>query len=282
MGDILDNILENFKVYLKSSSDISFVDFIDVFLVALCIYFFLNWTKNTRSWSLIKGIFILLALWFVFSAFGFATLAWILSNVFKVGGWVAAIVLFQPELRKALEELGKGKFISADTSETSHINTEIVNALKIMANDSVGALVCIEQSVALGDYEKTGIILDAKISSQLLVSIFYDKNPLHDGAVIFRKNRVAAAGCILPVTSMEIGKELGTRHRAAVGLSEFTDAIIIVVSEETGGVSMARNGRLTRNVHFDDIFDILQRTSHDEDINGIKNSLLSKLKGEEK
>ncbi|MCI8804847.1 MAG: TIGR00159 family protein [Clostridiales bacterium] len=228
-------------------------DIIDILLVALLIYVVMIWIKETRAWSLFKGIVVI----FIISIFSyqlhFYTVSWIIEKTLSVG-IIALIVLFQPEFRKGLEQIGKGNIVTNifNNDEEGKILQktvkEVVTAAYKMAKVRTGALILLEQDVPLGDLEMTGIPIDAIVSSQLLINIFENKTPLHDGAVIIRNNRVAAATCILPLTQTEIGLDLGTRHRAAVGASEESDAYIIVVSEETGGVSVAHGGKLYRGL----------------------------------
>lgn len=236
---------------------IGIFDVLDILLVAYIIYKIIFWIKETRAWALFKGILVI----FVFAAVSFClklnTILWILSKTISVG-IIAVIVVFQPEMRKALEQLGKGKFFSyftkiglspEDEKETSKTVEEVVKAAEKMAAVKTGALVLMEQEVPLGDLERTGIPIDSIVSSQLLINIFEHNTPLHDGAVIIRSNRVAAATCFLPLTeSNDISMELGTRHRAAIGASEVSDAMVVVVSEETGAISLAKGGVLYRNI----------------------------------
>jgi diadenylate cyclase len=217
---------------------------------------------------IVKGIVVLLVFTSIASLFQFDTILWLLSNSLAFG-ITAVIIIFQPELRRALEELGRKNIVSSFLSFDNAIEedgfsektiNEIVRAIVEMSKVKTGALIVIEQAVALGDYERTGISLDALISSQLLVNIFEHNTPLHDGAIIVRGNRIVSATCYLPLTdSLELGKELGTRHRAAVGISEVSDSYTIVVSEETGGISLAHERKLIRNLTGDDIKDILMR-----------------------
>ncbi len=185
-------------------------------------------------------------------------------------GLMAIIILFQPELRKALEQLGKGKIVSPFSLDHQVVKAseatilEIIKAATSLAKAKTGALVLIEQDVALGDHENTGIPIDAVVTSQLLINIFENKTPLHDGAVIIRNNRIAAATCILPLTEDEIGRELGTRHRAAVGASEVSDAFVLVVSEETGTISIAKGGKLFRNLTGADVKKMLTQNYEPE------------------
>ena len=211
------------------------------------------------------------------------TILWILSNTISVG-IIAVIVVFQPELRKALEQLGKGKFFfyftrgtdETDDKATQRTVDEIVKAADKMGSVKTGALILIEQEVPLGDLERTGIPIDAIVSSQLLINIFEHNTPLHDGAVIVRRNRVAAATCFLPLTdSNEISMELGTRHRAAIGASEVSDAYVIVVSEETGAISLARGGVLYRNLTPEQLRNMISQSRKD----GGKKTLATIWKG---
>ncbi len=261
MTDFFENILIDMNLSSWSISSISISDFIDILIVAVLIYKIMVWIKETRAWSLFKGIVVILLISIAAYILRLHTILWVMQNTLGVG-LIAIIVLFQPELRKALEQLGKGKIVSpfsaVDHRRISHRSIEeIVNAVGIMAAHRTGALILIEQDVALGDHETTGIVLDAVVTSQLLVNIFTNKTPLHDGAVIIRDNRVAAATCILPLTELEIGHEYGTRHRAAVGASEVSDAIVIVVSEETGNISIARGGKLQKGITKVDLRKIL-------------------------
>lgn len=241
-----------------SIPNIRITDVIDIILVAVVIYIIIAWIRETRAWSLFKGIIVVVVVCLLSYQFHFYTVSWIIEKTLSVG-IIAIIVLFQPEFRKGLEQLGKGQIVSNifvnDDDEKLSIRTveEVITACYKMAAVRTGALILLEQNVALGDLEETGIEIDAAVSSQLLINIFENKTPLHDGAVIIRNNRVAAATCIMPLTQSEIGLDLGTRHRAAVGASEVSDAYVIVVSEETGAVSVAHDGRLYRNVSEDKI-----------------------------
>ena len=241
---------------------IRITDIIDIIIVAVLIYIIIAWIKETRAWSLFKGIVVIIILCLLSYQFHFYTVSWIIDRTLSVG-IIALIVLFQPEFRKGLEQLGKGRIVSNifvnEDDEKLSLRTieEVITACYKMAAVKTGALILLEKNVALGDLEETGIEIDAVVSSQLLINIFENKTPLHDGAVLIRNNRVAAATCIMPLTQSEIGLDLGTRHRAAVGASEVSDAYVIVVSEETGAVSVAYNGRLYRNVNEDKIRSML-------------------------
>ena len=257
--------LEQFKsviekyLYRFSISTIGISDIVEIIIISAIVYQMIKWLQLTRAWTLFKGIIVLLLFALVAVIFQFNTISWLLSNSLSVG-IMAAVVIFQPELRRALEELGRKnlfrnfifsseEYEGKEASMTEKTITEIVKASFEMGKVKTGALIVIEQKVALGEYERTGITVDGLLSSQLLINIFEHNTPLHDGAVIVRGNRIVSATCYLPLSdSMEIGKELGTRHRAAVGISEVSDSITVIVSEETGAVSVARDGKLYRDL----------------------------------
>lgn len=254
--ETISSIFDSLRLTEFTKPSLGISDVLDILIVAYIIYKIIFWIKETRAWVLFKGILVIFALAAVATLLKLNTIIWILSNTISVG-IIALIVVFQPELRKALEQLGKGQFISyftkgiepEDDKANARMVDEIVKAAGKMGAVKTGALILIEQEVPLGDLERTGIPIDAIISSQLLINIFEHNTPLHDGAVIVRRNRVAAATCFLPLTdSNEVSMELGTRHRAAIGASEVSDAYVIVVSEETGAISMARGGVLYRNL----------------------------------
>lgn len=243
-------------------------DVVDILVVAYLIYLVMIWIKDTRTWTLFKGVVIVLAVAIIAYIFQLHTLWFVISKTITVGAF-AIIVVFQPELRRALEQIGQGKLFESilNTSEEADdaLSNEsiegIAKACMHMAKFKTGALIVIEQDTKLGDVERTGIKIDAVISSQLLINIFEKNTPLHDGAVIIKNNRVAAATCFLPLSdSMEISKDLGTRHRAAIGITEGTDALVLVVSEETGIVSSVRNGKIKRGLDAEIIKKILLAT----------------------
>ena len=232
-------------------------DIAEIIIIAVLIYNILVWFKQTRAWNLLKGIIVVIVFVLIAAMFQMNTILWIAGKTINVAV-IAIIIVFQPELRRALEQLGQKNFITtlfsfesqkAQERFSERVANEIVKATYEMAKVKTGALIVIEQDVALGEYERTGIALDSMISSQLLINIFEHNTPLHDGAILVRGDRVVSATCYLPLSdNMELSKELGTRHRAAVGVSESTDSFTIVVSEETGGISVAQGGRLRRNV----------------------------------
>lgn len=237
---------------------ITVTDIIEIIILSYLLYHVMLWIKNTRAWTLFKGVAVLMAFMGVAAFFRLNTLLWIFRNMINVG-ILAVIILFQPELRRALDELGRKNIISDvlirdDKSDRKgRVNDqtiqELVSAAMYMSKNKTGALIVIEQDVALGEYESTGIKIDAAISNQLITNIFEHNTPLHDGAVIIRDNRVVAATCYLPLTGRtDLNKDLGTRHRAAVGISEVSDSMTVVVSEENGTISVARAGILYRNL----------------------------------
>jgi diadenylate cyclase len=228
------------------------VNFIDIALVWYVFYKLLVVIKGTKAVQLVKGIFVIFGVRIISTVFGLNTLEWLMEQV-MTWGVLAILIIFQPELRRALEHLGRGKLFSRsvvqEEDERVRRVEEIVKATAYMAKRRIGALISIERQTGLNDYIETGIELNSYISSELLINIFIPNTPLHDGAVILKDNTVAAAACYLPLSeSPFISKELGTRHRAAIGISEVTDSITIVISEETGGVSITKNGELHREL----------------------------------
>ncbi|MDR1150185.1 MAG: diadenylate cyclase CdaA [Clostridiales bacterium] len=228
-------------------------DFLDILVVSFLIYKIMLWIKDTRAWILFKGLITILIIFLLSSYFNLSTLYFLISKTFSVGV-IAIIVLFQPEIRKALEQIGKQKFINAFNSDNKNKNIshksilEIIKALKHMSERKTGSLIVLTREIPLGDFEQTGIILDSVISHELLINIFEDKTPLHDGAVIINNNKIKSASCILPLSQNIFKHELGTRHRAAIGLSEVSDSYVFIVSEESGEISLARNGKLIKNL----------------------------------
>lgn len=237
--------------------NIRFTDILEVLIIAFLLYHVMIWIKNTKAWMLLRGITVLGVFILVATVLQMHTILFIARNTVTVMA-TAAIVVFQPELRRALEKLGEkglvSNFVFFDTSkERARFSQEtidsIVEACYSMGRVKTGALIVVEQAIHLTEYESTGIHMDCIVSMQVLVNIFEHNTPLHDGAVIVRGDRIVSATCYLPLSdNMGLSKDLGTRHRAAVGMSEVSDALIIVVSEETGAVSMAQGGRLKRRV----------------------------------
>ena len=257
---MLSRIVEFIEKYLywMSFPKIGFTDIVEIVIITVLLYQIFKWVKKTRAWALFKGFVVILIAMIIAAIFQLNTILWIFSKMFNVG-IIALIIVFQPELRNALEQLGRKNIFTnmftlddqRDKQERFSQRTlnEITKATFEMAKYKTGALIVIEQEVALGEYERTGIPIDAAVSSQLLVNIFEKNTPLHDGAIIIRNDRIIAATCYLPLsTNMEINKELGTRHRAAIGVSEVSDSMTIVVSEETGKVSLVIGGEIYRDV----------------------------------
>ena len=242
---------------VRTIADFNFSNFIEILILAILVYYVLLWVKQTRGWTLLKGIVVLAVFVGIVYLLEFNTLIYIVNHGINIAV-IAAIVIFQPELRKALEQIGERNFASflfaqgtkADEGRFSdRTANEIVRATYEMAKVRTGALIVLEQEVTLKEYERTGILLDSLVSSQLLINIFEHNTPLHDGAVLIRGDRITAATCYLPLSdNMSLSKELGTRHRAGVGISEATDSLTIIVSEETGSVSVAYKGELLRCV----------------------------------
>lgn len=255
--------MNNFTKFIDSIGsirweNIEWTDIAEIIILAVLIYHILLWIKTTRAWSLMKGFVVIFAFLLVAVFTEMDTILWLASNIFDIG-IIALVIVFQPELRKALEQLGQKNIIAdilaMDTSkeekETFSDRTvdAIVKACVEMSKVKTGALIVIENNVPLGEYERTGITLDAQVSSQLLLNIFEHNTPLHDGAIIVRGNRVISATCYLPLSdNMTLSKELGTRHRAAVGISEVSDAMTVVVSEETGAISITQYSEIKRHV----------------------------------
>lgn len=239
------------------------VDFIDVLVVGYVIYTLLTLIKGTKAVQLLKGIFVIIIARIATTILGLETLGWLLQQVID-WGFLAIIIIFQPEIRRALEQIGRGKIFQRAINQVEDLENRQVGAVKkavsYMAKRRIGALISIEKETGLNEYIETGIQLDANLSSEILINIFIPNTPLHDGAVIMQKDKIAAAACYLPLSeSAFVSKELGTRHRAALGLSEVTDAITIVVSEETGYISIASNSNLYRNLSLDEFETMLKK-----------------------
>lgn len=251
--------LESFFDYaIKFVRTIRFVDVFDVFIVAIMVYYFLTAIRGTKAVQLVKGIFIIVAIYMLSSILNLHTLNYILSAVVQVAMF-GVIVIFQPELRNLLEKMGRvkvGAFLggvfdfNTPTADMSKVIDNIAVAAAQMSEERTGALIVIERQTRLGEYMHTGTLMNADVSPELLKNIFCPNTPLHDGAVIIRDNKIITAGCVLPLSANTVlASELGTRHRAALGLSETSDAVVVVVSEETGKISFAMNGSLTRNLN---------------------------------
>lgn len=254
--EILDMVVNSIK-------NISISSVMDILVVSYIFYKAYMLIRETRAEQLLKGIIFIVLLIPVSSFLNLTMLYWILTKTLTIG-LLSFIIIFQPEIRRALEHLGRSAFndkhILEDEETMERVMTEIVNSIENLSNSKTGALIIIEQLTGLGDIINTGTKLDAEVSAALLENIFVVNTPLHDGATIIRNDRIVSAGCFLPLTSNnDINKNLGTRHRAAIGISENSDALIIVISEETGTISLAVNGILTRNYNKDRLKDILIR-----------------------
>ncbi|MBE5864633.1 MAG: TIGR00159 family protein [Lachnospiraceae bacterium] len=259
--------LRNFSIY---GTIMDLGDVLEILIIALLVYYVLVWMKATRAWTLLKGLIVIAVFLLLASIFKMTTILWIAQNVLGFAV-TALVVILQPELRKALEELGKKNIIGSmisfdsgkkeeDTYSEKTIN-EIVKACVEMGKVRTGALIVIEKQVSLNDYERTGIDVDGLVTNQLLINIFEHNTPLHDGAVIVRGNRITSATCYLPLSdNLALSKDLGTRHRAGVGISEVTDSVTVIVSEETGKISVAYEGNLKRSLDGDALRSFLMKT----------------------
>lgn len=238
---------------LNMLPDINFINVLDILVVALLIYRLILQIRGTRAVQLIKGLVVLLIAGTISRWLGLYTINWILDKVMAMV-IVAIPVVFQPELRRALERLGRGKFFARPLyflgeEAAGRLVNELVRAVTMMSKKKTGALIVLEQETGIYDYMETGVKIDGVISGELLLNIFMPNTPLHDGAVIIRGERAVAAGCFLPLSeNPDLSKELGTRHRAGIGITEHSDAVVLVVSEETGIISIAREGKLTRHL----------------------------------
>jgi diadenylate cyclase len=230
---------------------VSWRDVLDVILVTYIFYKLIVVIRGTRAEQLVKGLAVLLIASVLSGQLGLRTINWLLSNILTIG-LLAIPIVFQPELRRALETLGRGKIFTRASYIYGEIDIEqmldeMVKAIQVLVKKRLGALIVIERETGLKELIETGIAIDGQVTAELLINIFLPRSPLHDGAVIIRGNRIMAAGCYLPLTeNPNLSTELGTRHRAALGVSEHSDGVAVIVSEETGVVSMASNGKLTR------------------------------------
>lgn len=256
--------LEIVETYLSRVSGIRWTDIVEMIILSFLLYQILVWIKNTRAWSLLKGILVIAVFILIAAQFEMTTILWIVENMFGVAV-TAVIVILQPELRKAVEELGRKNIITSivpfelgknpgEGRFSDRTINEITKACVEMGKVKTGALIVVERKESLKDYERTGIEVDAIVSSQLLINIFEHNTPLHDGAVIVRGNRITYATCYLPLSdNLGLSKDLGTRHRAGVGISEATDSLTLIVSEETGGISVAHEGKLERHLNAEEL-----------------------------
>ncbi|MCI9418998.1 MAG: TIGR00159 family protein [Eubacterium sp.] len=268
----METIQTFFRDYVAwlSMPSINIIDIIEILVIAFAVYHIVIWVKDTRAWVLLKGIIVLCFIWLVAAILDMNVLLWIFQNVMVIG-ITAIVVVFQPEFRNALEQLGRKSFTSITPFDDSKAKYErysdrcihaVIKAVYEMAKVKTGALIVVERDIQCREFERTGIPIDAEVSSQLLINIFEHNTPLHDGAVILRENRVVSATCYLPLSdNLALSKELGTRHRAGLGVSEVSDSLTIIVSEETGMVSVAREGKLKRNVDAESLEKLLRKIS---------------------
>ena len=258
MNTVLTQVLKEFVSESWYFPQIRVVDAVAILIITFLFYQIILWIKNTKAWMLLRGILVVALFILVAAFFKMYTILWIAQNSLPVMA-TAVVIIFQPELRRALEKLGEKQFVpnmvALDKREKDNVRFSqktidgIVEASFAMGAVKTGALIVVEQAIMLTEYESTGIALDCIVSPQVLINIFEHNTPLHDGAIIVRGDRIVSATCYLPLSdNMGISKELGTRHRAAVGMSEVSDALIVTVSEETGYVSVAMGGQLVRNV----------------------------------
>ena len=271
MIDFLGNF---FNSIIKIFLDIKLSDLIDIALVALVLYYCIKLVRQTRAFNLVKGIVFLGVVYFVVSTLNMSTSSYLFSHLFG-DIVIVMILLFQPEIRQAIEGFGRGDFrkVSLFFSRNSNyaaeeLKTSANNIAKSAANMSekkIGALMVIEGKTMLGEVLSTGTVVDSSISSAVIENIFFPKAPLHDGAMLIRDNRIHSAGCILPLSQKEISKELGTRHRAAIGVTEHSDALVVIVSEETGAISVAHSGELRRNLTLGELIEVLDAYMVPED-----------------
>jgi diadenylate cyclase len=260
MANLLNwsGMMDEYFSSLHIPKNIMWTDIVEIIIISFLVYQVLMWIRNTRAWSLLKGVLIILAFLLLAVIFQLTTILWIAEKMFSIAV-IAIVVILQPELRRALERLGQKRFafsfLMFDNAKEENGRfsdktlNEIVKASMEMGKAKTGALIVIEKETSLAEYERTGIEIDAVLTNQLLINIFEHNTPLHDGAVIVRGNRVTWATCYLPLSdSMSLSKDLGTRHRAGVGISEVTDSMTVIVSEETGRISVAYEGNLRRNL----------------------------------
>ena len=278
--------------WLEPPKQIEIIDIIQVILIAYFVYHFILWLKNTRAYMLLKGIFLIVVFVVIANLLNMDVIIWLFSNL-SVAAITAGIIIFQPELRRVLEQMGHKNPItnlvtwgsSSDNNERFSDKTvnELVRASFDMGEVKTGALIVIEKDVKLEEYEKTGIPVDAVLTSQLLINIFEHNTPLHDGAVIVRGDRVVAATCYLPLTdNLSLSKNLGTRHRAGVGISEISDSLTIIVSEETGNVSYAVDGILHTGVSPSELREQLYQVQKIAKAENIKSGRRGRGKNEKK
>lgn len=277
---------------LPRLSSIRWNNIIEILLIAAALYAIFTWVKNTRAWTLFKGMIVVVAFMIIAYFLNLTSILWIISKAINVIV-ICIFILFQPELRRALEQLGRKNIVASlfntststqsDVKNIEKVYNEIIKAVYEMSKERTGALIVMEKDVMLNEYERTGITIDAQVSSQLLINIFEHNTPLHDGAVFIKDNRIVAATCYLPLSDNEqLNKALGTRHRAAVGISEVSDSLTIVVSEETGFVSVAKDGRLYSHLSAEELRKELETLKKPSSETGKLKKLKGIIKNEKK
>ena len=279
LADIFSDFLKYF--FGETLRNIEVKDVIDILLLSLVLFFIYKLIRDSRAWKLIIGLIVMLAISVIAEVFEMSALGFIFGN-FQQLGLIAILVLFQPEFRTALERVGGTpitgiKSIAANSEAMASVSAQIESvctAAADLSRDKLGALMVIERSTKLGDFIRSGVEIDSVVSPFVLKNIFFNKAPLHDGAVILRNGRIAAAGCFLPLSTKEdIDKDLGTRHRAAIGLTEVSDAVVIIVSEETGKISLAVGGTLERNYNYATLKQALNRILVPQAVENVKNKI---------
>jgi diadenylate cyclase len=255
--------------FLQIVRNFRLLDVIDIAIVAYVLYKLFMLIRETRAEQLLKGLLVLLVSLKVSEWLGFYTINWILRNTVTLG-LIALLIVFQPELRRALEQIGRGKFFSKSVlsmgeEELTRMVNEVTRAVNLLSKNKTGALIVIEGETKLNEIVETGVLIEGYLSAELLLNIFMPKSPLHDGAVIIRNGKLEAAGCFLNLTdNPNISKELGTRHRAAIGMSEGSDSLVVVVSEETGTISIAQGGKLSRFLDIKTVRERLRKSFNQE------------------
>lgn len=263
MADFFSRIFDSIMKLILS---VQWYDIVDIALVALAVYYCVKLVRQTRAFHLVKGIVFMGVVYMIVSTLNMSATSYLFSHIFS-DIVIVIILLFQPEIRHAIESFGRGDFrkISIFSGRNSNLTgdemrtcaSNIAKAVSNMSDKKIGALIVLEGKTLLGEIISTGSPVDSAVTSAVIENIFFPKAPLHDGAMIIRDGRIHSAGCILPLTQADIGKELGTRHRAAMGMSENSDALVIVVSEETGAISVAKNGELRRKLTLGELLEYL-------------------------
>jgi uncharacterized protein (TIGR00159 family) len=242
---------------LEIIKSITWVDIVDILLVATIVYYLLKFLIGTRGWQILLGLFFFLALWIFAKAFNLTALSWIFDNIWAIGFFLV-VVIFQPEIRRALAKIGEGGIFTSFFLSRKKIIDEVIRAVTFLAERKIGALIVFERNIDLENYTEGCVKINADVNLETIITIFIPQTPLHDGAIIIKDQKIASARCFLPLTiNPYIDKNIGTRHRAAIGISEETDAVALVVSEERGEISLAVRGKLYRNLDALELRDLL-------------------------